>query len=381
MAKLIGELRPVYVVGIGWHRYQYATENSYIELGVTAIRQALADAGIEWEAVESSYVATARLGMAPGRPMLGKLGNKGAPLVHIDNASASGSAAFRAACIEVASGISDCVLAVGVDKPQKGGPTYRAPSGIPDLAGDAILPFTHFALLTNGYVHKHKVDADDIALIAVKNHNNGALNPNAQRQQSRTLEEVVSGRKIAGTLTALQCTPVGEGGAAVIVCSEDGIKSLGINAGRAVRVASSVGASEGFGDALNVDSSLSSLTMNRAIAQAGIKPADLDIIELHDAFTIEEALYAEASGVCESGEFVPLLKEGAFDIGGRCAISPSGGLIAMGHPLGPTGIGQVAEIALQLRGEAGARQQPNARHGLAHMVGIGSVSYVHVLAK
>ena len=381
MAKLLGELRPVFVVGIGWHRYQYATEKSYIELGVTAIRQALADAGIVWEAVESSYVATARLGMAPGRPMLGKLGAKGAPLVHIENASASGSAAFRIACIEVASGISDCALAVGVDKPAKGGATYRAPSGIPDLAGDAILPFTHFALLTNGYIDKHKVAADDIALVAVKNHNNGARNQNAQRQQARTLEEVVSGRKIAGTLTALQCTPVGEGAAAVIVCSEEGIKALGIDAGRAVRVASSVGASEGFSDALNADSSLSALTMTRAMAEAGIKPTDLDIIELHDAFTIEELLYAEATGVCERGQYVHLLKEGAFDIGGQCAVSPSGGLIAMGHPVGPTGIGQVAEITMQLRGEAGVRQQPAAYFGLAHMVGVGAVSYVHILAK
>ncbi len=105
------------------------------------------------------------------------------------------------------------------------------------------------------------------------------------------------------------------------------------------------------------------------------------MLELHDAFAIEELLYAEGAGVCPVGQFVPQLKEGAFDIGGRCAISPSGGLIAMGHPIGPTGLGQIGEITKQLRGEAGARQHKNARTGLAHMVGVGAVCYAHVLRK
>ena len=112
-----------------------------------------------------------------------------------------------------------------------------------------------------------------------------------------------------------------------------------------------------------------------------MRPTELDVIELHDAFAIEELLYAEGAGVCAAGEFVPLLNEGAFDIGGRCAISPSGGLIAMGHPIGPTGIGQIGEITRQLRGEAGSRQHKGARAGLAHMVGVGAVCYAHILKR
>lgn len=379
MGKLISDLRPVYVVGIGFHRYQYATETPYVALGLQAVREALADADVAWEAVESTYVGHALLGMAVGRPMLRHLGAFGKPLVHVENASASGSTAFRHACIEVAAGVSDVALALGIDKPPPR--IYRADTGLPDLAEDAIVPFTHFALLMDEYSQRHGVTPEDIALVAVKNHANGARNPNAQRQKVRTLDEVLGGKRISGTLTALQCTPVGEGAAAVVIASEEGIKRLGIDTGRAVRVASSSAGSETTGNNLNPDTALSFATMSRAIREAQIAPGDLDVIELHDAFTIEEPLYAEATGICEPGRYIPLLKEGAWDIGGQCAISASGGLIAMGHPVGPTGVGQIGEIVRQLRGEAGDRQHAGARIGLAHMVGVGAVCYVHVLAK
>jgi acetyl-CoA acetyltransferase len=380
MSKILKDLRPVYVIGIGWHKYQHESETSYVQLGLTAIRQALADAKLDWQAVDSSYVATARLGMAAGRAMLKHLGASGKPLVHIENASASGSAAFRLACIEVASGISDAVLAVGVDKVN---PTPRAftKSGIGNLADDAIVPFSHFALLTNEYMHRYQVKPEDIALVAVKNHRNGARNPNAQRQKERTLEEVLAGKPVSGTLTSLQCCPVGEGAAAVIVVSEEAIKRFDLDANRAIRVASSVGRSEKPGLASDADATLTRETIGAALNEAQTPAGKLDVLEVHDAFTIEELLYAEASGLCKEGTAIHAIKEGQFNIGGRCAVSSSGGLIAMGHPIGPTGIGQIGEITMQLRGEAGVRQQPNARAGLAHMVGLGSVCYAHVLSR
>jgi acetyl-CoA acetyltransferase len=301
--------------------------------------------------------------------------------VHIENASASGSTAFRHACIEVASGISDVALAVGVDKVPTERFAGRARTGLPNLADDAVVPFTHFALLTDEYAHRHGLDPEDIALVAVKNHGNGAKNPNAQRQKARSLEEVLGGKRISGTLTSLQCTPVGEGAAAVIVASEEGIKRLGIDAGRAIRVAASAAGSETAGNSLNPDTALSAEIMSRAMREAQIAPSALDVVEVHDAFTVEELLYAEATGICEPGRFIPMLKEGAWEIGGQCAISPSGGLIAMGHPIGPTGVGQVGEIVRQLRGEAGDRQHKGAKVGLAHMVGVGAVCYVHLLSK
>lgn len=383
MPQPLSRMRPVYVVGVGWHRYQPLSSTPYVALGLKAVRDALADAGIEWPAVESAFMGTALLPMAPGRPMLRHLGASGLSIVHIENASASGSAAFRHACLEVASGLNDVVLAVGVDKPGEG-PAARAErlSGIGNLADDAIVPFTHFALLADQYAQRWKVSHDDIARVAVKNHGNGALNPNAQRQKARTLEEVLGGRAVSGRLTTLQCTPVGEGAAAVIVASEDAIRRLGIGGDKPVRVTGSAARSQRvYDDATTFDATLTAETARLAIAESGLKPEQLDIVELHDAFTVEEVEYVEAMGICQPGQAVPLLKDGAWNIGGRCAVNPSGGLIAMGHPIGPTGLGQIGEITLQLRGAAGARQHPGAKAGLAHMVGVGAVCYVHTFQK
>lgn len=383
MTVNLGQMRPVHVVGAGWHRYQPLSDETFVTLGLKAVRDALVDAQIEWPAVESAYIAKAILPMAPGRPILRHLGASGIELIHIENASASGSAAFRKACIEVAAGISDVVLVLGVDKPSgRPNPRAEAISGIDTLAGDAIVPFTHFALLADQYVQRWGVSPDDIARVAVKNHGNGARNPNAQRQKARTLEEVLGGRRVSGNFTTLQCTPVGEGAAAVIVASEDAIRRLGIPGDRPVRVTSSASRSERVYDSAgSFDAALTVETTQLALAQAGLQPDEIDIVELHDAFTVEEVEYVEAMGLCAPGQAVGLLKEGAWDIGGRCAVNPSGGLIAMGHPIGPTGVGQIGEIALQLRGAAGARQHAGARVGLAHMVGVGAVCYVHTLQR
>lgn len=384
MPKTLKDLRPVYVVGAGYHRYQPLSETTFVTLGLAAVRGALADAGIEFPAVESAFVATALLPMAPGRPILRHLGASGIELIHIENASASSSAAFRKACIEVASGLVDVALVLGVDKPPTSGPRGRAEAktGIGNLADDAIVPFTHFALLADQYTQRWGVDPNDVARVAVKNHANGAKNPNAHRQQVRTLEEILGGRPVAGNFTTLQCTPVGEGAAAVVVASEDAIQRLNISGDKPVRVTGSASRSQRvYDDNTTFDANLTSETTEICLREAGLRPDQLDIVELHDAFTVEEVQYVEAMGLCAPGRAVPMLKEGAWDVGGRCAVNPSGGLIAMGHPIGPTGVGQIGEIALQLRGAAGARQHKGAKTGLAHMVGVGAVCYVHTLQR
>ena len=381
MKKTLREMRPVYVVGIGLHRYQRMSETSYVTLGLTAVREALADAKIEWRAVESAYTGTALIGMAASRPMLRHLGASGIPMAQVENASASGSTAFRHACLDVASGISDVSIAIGVDKP---GPVGSGPakSNLRDLVGSRAVPFTHFALLTNQYMNRYGVKIEQIAAVAVKNNRNGANNPYAQRQKAVTLDEVMAGPAISGSLTRLQCCPVGEGAAAVIVASGDAIAALGIDRTRAVRVIASVTRTERvYRGAKNFDAELTRETVAQAYIEAGIAAADLDVVEVHDAFTIEELLYAEMLGLCGEGEGAAMVASGATDIGGKCALSASGGLLAMGHPIGPTGAGQIAEITRQLRGEAGVRQQPGARTGLAHMVGVGAVCVVHVLRK
>jgi acetyl-CoA acetyltransferase len=372
--------RPVHVIGVGLHPYRRSTDTPYVHLGLTAVRAALDDAGIGWNDVDSATTATVNVGFAAGRTMLRYLGATGIPMQQVENASASGSTALRLACLEVATGISDVALAVGVDKVAL---PNMAPTktGISDLVGSRMLPFTHFALLADAYLHRWDLPPEVLGRVAVKNHANGSANPAAQRQKVRTLDEVMA-EPIAGALTRLQGCPVGEGAAAVLVASPDAMERLSVDPGRSPRVRASVARSEQpVAPGENWDIALTRATTRAALGQAGIGPDELDVVEVHDAFSIEELLYLEAMGLCAEGEAGPLLEAGAWDIGGRCAISASGGLLAMGHPLGPTGVGQVAEITRQLRGEAGSRQHPGAQVGLAHMVGVGAVCVVHVLSR
>lgn len=379
MGKLVSDLRPVYVVGVGTHRYQKLTDTPYVALGLHAVREALADAGLDWAAVESVFHATCLLGMSPTRAMLRHLGGTGVAMQQVENASASGSTAFRNAVLEVASGVSDVSLALGVDKP--GAFVIGASrNGLDTLERDRVAAFTHFALLAQKYGEESGAGPEDFARVAVKNHGNGALNRYAHRQEARTLEEILAGPAVAGFLTPLQCCPVGEGAAAVLVASDDVLRKHRLDPRRCPRVLSSTLRSERvYDDNSGFDAALTEETLLQAFSEAQIRPSELDVVEVHDAFTVEELLYVERMGLCDRGQAPRELADGAFAIGGRVAVSPSGGLLAMGHPLGPTGLGQVAEITRQLRGEAQGRQHPGARTGLAHMVGLGAVCVVHVL--
>jgi acetyl-CoA acetyltransferase len=370
----------VYVVGIGLHPYQFPSDTPYTHLGLTAVRAALADAGLDWKQVQSAYVGTTSIGMAAGRVMFRHLGSTGLAVTQVENASASGSFAFRQACMEVTHGISDVVLAMGVDKHGDG---RRAANkdGLERLSDTATIPAVKFALMARSYLRERGAGIEAMAQVAVKNHGNAALNPYAQFRKPRTLEQVLASPKVAGDLTVQQCCPRGEGAAAVLLVSGRALKRLGLDAKRCVRVRASFANSErdetvyGQGPIDLVRDSAKG-----ALEQAGIAPAQLDLLELHDAFSVEELLYSEAIGVCAPGEGAAYLARGDSRIGGRCAINASGGLIGMGHPLGPTGIGQIAEITRQIRGEAEGRQHPNARWGMAHMIGLGSVAIAHVLS-
>ena len=379
-ANWIHENGGIYVVGIGMHAYQFPTETPYTHLGLTAVRAALADAGLRWDQVQSAYVGTAAIGMATGRVMFRHLGSTGLAVTQVENASASGSFAFRQACMEIATGMSDVVLAVGVDKHGDGRRAANK-NGLESLSDTANLPPVKFAMMARTYLRERGASVAEMAGVAVKNHGNAALNPFAQFRKHRTLEQVLASPRVVGDLTVQQCTPRGEGAAAVLLVSGHALKRLGLDARRCVRVHASVAGSDreetAYGDAAT---ELVRSSAQAACEQAGIAPTELDLLELHDAFSIEELLYTEAIGICEPGEGARYLARGDSRIGGRCAVNASGGLIGMGHPLGPTGIGQIAEITRQLRGEATGRQHPNARWAMAHMIGLGSVSIAHVLS-
>src|SRR3954452_18313231 len=294
--------RAVHVIGIGLHRYQPSSDTTFVDLGLTAVRAALADAGdLPWPEVEAAFVGSAILGMAPGRILLSRLGASGLAIQQCENASASGSTAVALAALEVSSGRSDVALAPGVDKPV-GMRMAPAQAGIESLEGGTVVPFPHFALLANRYMHEHGVSGEQVAAVALKNHANGARNPYAQRQKVRTMDEILAG-PISGTLSRLQCCPVGEGAAAVLLASADGLARLGLDRARCPRILSSVTRSQGFyPPGADIDATLTAATTGRALADAGVAAADLDVIECHDAFSIEELLYVEAMGLCGEGE-------------------------------------------------------------------------------
>jgi acetyl-CoA acetyltransferase len=379
MSRLLRS-NPVYVVGIGLHPYQFSNATPFVQIGLMAVRDALADAGAEWPAVQSAFVGTTALGMAAGRVMFQHLGSTGLAVTQVESASASGSSAFRLACLEVAAGNADIALAVGVDKT---GDARRAADkdGLPRLSPTATIPAVKFGLLAREYLRTHGLPVEAMARVAVKNHGNASRNPYAQYRKPRTLEQVLASPKVVGDLTVQQCCPRGDGAAAVVLASAQGLQRLRSDRRRAVRVIASVSCSEQYGSEREASvTELVRVSTYAAYEQAGIGPADLDMVELHEAFSIEELIYSEAMGLCKPGEGAAYLQSGASAIGGTCAINASGGLLGMGHPLGPTGIGQIAEIVRQMRGEAGERQHPDTRLALAHMIGLGSVAFAHILA-
>lgn len=379
MVKL-SEGRPVYVIGVGMHKYQFVSDTLYIDMGLTAVRAALKDAGIGFPEVESAYIGCTGIGMAAGRIMFNHLGSTGLACTQVENASASGSSAFQMAVHEVALGRRDVALAVGVDKY---GDQVRAVSkeAVNRLSDTAAIPLVKYAIMAE-YLSKEKgLTGEDLAMVASKNHTNASKNPFAQFQKPRTVEQVLAANTVAGTTTSLMCCPRGEGAAAAIVCSEEAIRRLGITA-EPIRVTASALQSEKPQVGREIPSvTLAQEVTEKVYAEAGITADDLDCVELHDAFAIEEILYTETFGLAPKGAGQHFLREGGSAIGGKCCVNSSGGLIGQGHPLGPTGIGQIHEIVNQLRGRNGVRQQPDAKIGMAHMIGLGSIAIAHILQK
>jgi acetyl-CoA acetyltransferase len=393
-------MRKVAVIGVGLHPYGKWNDKKPKELAATAIHSALGSAGLAWKDVQTAFCGHINLGMTAGARLLEPIGQTGLSITNVENASASGSYAFRGAYFDVASGEFEVALALGVDMlprretsaaPKTAAPTDQQPQ--PKQQGsDAVSaaasagkparpasgPMLKFAQDAQAHMKKYGTTLDQLAQVSVKQHFNGARNPYAHYQEEVTLEQVHNARMVADPLTVLHCCPMGDGAAAAILVSEDVVKRLGIK--QPVWVSASV--SQSVRAETPELTALTAATAREAYKRAGIGPNDIGLIELHDAATIEEIMYVESLGLCAEGEGGKLVESGATAITGRSPVNTSGGLLAMGHPFGPTGIGQIAEIFWQLRGEAGKRQIPTPpKTGLAHMIGLGGTCIVHVLQR
>ncbi len=387
-------MRKVAVIGVGMHPYGKWNDREPKALARTAISGALESAGLSWNDLGSAWCGHTSLGMTAGARLFAPLGRTGLSITNVENASATGSYAFRGAYMDVASGEFDVALALGIDmlprrdgRPAPSGGGSSARSEPPDggkateeakPARPPTGPMLKFAADARAHMQKYGTTLDQLAQVSVKQHFNGARNPNAQYQKEVTLAEVHAAREVAAPLTVLHCCPFGDGAAAAIVASEDVVRRLGVL--EPVWVATSV--SQSTLEAEPELTELTARTAREAYRRSGIGPHELGMIELHDAATIEEIQYAEALGLCPEGQGGKLVEDGATALTGRIPINSSGGLLAMGHPFGPTGLGQIAEIFWQLRAAAGNRQIPaRPLTGLAHMVGLGGTCIVHIFKR
>ncbi|MDB5819274.1 MAG: putative thiolase [Rhizobacter sp.] len=365
-----------YIVGAAMIPMGKHKESSYAGLAVPAVLNALASAGIAPSEVQSVVCGHAFGGMLTGQRIVKELGIGTVPVTNVDNACSGGATALHLAWKDIQAGRHDVVLVIGVDKlTQFGGGTLPLVLEDPEVQQGMVMPAL-YAMRARRYLFERGATTSDLAEVSVKARRHGAKNPYAQFRKEVTKEEVLASRFIAEPLTLLQCCPTGDGAAAVLVVSESARKRLGLPA---VRIAASILHSgqvlAGFRDMLRPEITYHSA--RDAYEAAGIGAKDVDVIELHDAFTIAELVYYEALGLCPPGESADYLKAGRTTYGGDVVVNPSGGLLSKGHPVGCSGVAQAVEMYWQLTDQAGARQVEKARIGLSHVTGGGIMGLDH----
>jgi acetyl-CoA acetyltransferase len=385
-------MRDVFVAGAAMTRFGRHLELSARRLVEEAVSGALRDAELGPGSIEACYVGNAVSGLMDGQEsvrgqvVLRSTGLLGVPVVNVENACASSSTALHLGWQAVASGAQDRVLVVGYEKlsdpdRRKSFQAFNASMDLeemrrrfPDGGRDRSVFMDLYASFSEG-PGAGAVDVEALALVSVKNHHHGALNPYSQFQEEVTLEEVLASRRIAGPLTLLMCSPLSDGAAALVLAA-------GPDRPRRPRIAASV-LTSGRGDDERKPPA-TERAVGRAYERAGLGPEDLDVVELHDATALAELTLYEELGLCGRGEAARLVLDRATWVGGRLPVNPSGGLLARGHPIGATGAAQVVELTWQLEGRCGGRQVAGARAALAQNAGgwIGTdaaACAVHVL--
>ena len=372
-----------FVAGVSMLKFGRYKDRDVTDLGGEACLKALDDAGLGMRDVE--YMAAGCLMQANamvGQRILHEIGQTGIPVVNVANACATGSTAFREAYLAVASGEVDVALAVGVEQMGKAGLLGGGGgSGIrtEGVVGSGLMPAV-FGQAGMEHMRKYGTTQEQFAKVAVKNHQHAVKNPLSQYQVETPLEQVLGARMVAYPNTLLMCCPSGDGAAAAVVVSAKKARELGAT----VRVRASILTSDPWSDRDLTQPDVNTLTRNaarKAYEKAGIGPEDVNLVELHDCFATAELLHYENLGLCKDGEAGRMIDEGQTTHGGRVPVNVSGGLLSTGHPLGATGVANIYEVATHLRGRAGERQVPNAKVGLAHVIGLGSACTINILSS
>ena len=345
----------VRIIGVGMTPFGRHPERSLADLGVAAVREALADADVPISAIGAAYFANA-LGamlfgdMTIGQPLLARVGLTRVPVVNVENACTSGSTALWLAFAAVAAGQVETALVLGAEKMVTPGfGLINSGRSEIDTQLGLVAPAS-FAMRARRHCHEFGTTTRQMAMVSEKSRRHAAGNPLAQFRRPETVDEILAGPMIADPLTRSQCSPIADGAAARLdhVALRSGTYENPVDLAR-----------------WRTDYDTSAL----AYEAAGLGPEDLDVVECHDAFSIAEILHCEALGLCAAGEGGTLVEQGCTTLGGRIPVNVSGGLLSRGHPIAATGLGQLFELVAQLRGEAGARQVEGAQTALAHCMG------------
>jgi len=383
-------MREVAVIGVGMNKWGEHWEKSLRQVFTEAAILALDDAGVE--KVDSLIVGCMSSGLFVGQEHLSSLladyiGQVPVPAARVESACASGGLALRMGFIEVASGMSDVVLVGGVEKMTdvNGHEATYALGTAADQEYECYHGITFpglYALIARAHMEKYGTTREQLAMVAVKNHDNGSLNPLAQYPFKVSVEAVLNSVMVADPLRILDCSPITDGAAALILCPVETAKKL---KKPVVRITASGAATDTIALSSRREITWIESTYQaakRAYAMAGKKPEDIDVVEVHDCFTIAEICVMEALGLVEKGKGGKAVEEGLTSLHGKIPINTSGGLKAKGHPVGATGVAQAIEIVKQLREEAGPRQVKGARVGLTqNMGGSGGSSIVHIFER
>lgn len=381
--------REVAIIGVGMNKWGELWEKSINDIFIEAALEAIDDAGLDH--IDAMYIGAMSSGLFAGQEHLASLmsdylGMGPIPALRVESACASGGLAVKSAVLDVLSGAHDIVLAGGVEKMTdvSGDQATYALATAADQEYEVYQGVTFpglYAMMARAHMHAYGTTREQIASVAVKNHLNGSLNPLAQFPQKVTLENVMTSVMIADPLRILDCSPITDGAAAVIVCSMETAKRI---------CKKPIAKVIGFGhatDSIALHSRADLTTLNaaklageQAFKMADKKHDDIDMLEVHDCFTIAEIIVTESLGFFEPGKGGPAAESGATARDGKIPVNVSGGLKSKGHPVGATGVAQIVEITKQLRGEAGNRQLKNPRVGMAqNMGGSGGSSVVHIL--
>ncbi len=371
----------VRITGVGLHPFGRFEGLTGTDMGVAAVRAALAEADIGVHDVSAAFCGTAYGGIAAGHRVLGALAGTGIPIYDVEAGCASGGAALQLAAAAIASGQHERILVFGIEKMPKG--VIRSSFFAPWQEAGGLTPApAYFALRAQRLLAETGLTTDHLAQVVVKNRRHGIANPDAMYQKAVTTDEVLGSRMICPPLTLFMLCSPNEGAAAMVLSrGGNGVKLAGISL-----------RSHLPGNVLGEDSPLcgiddvgitppTTLAATDAYAQAGLGPDDLHVVECQDTDAARELIAWAELGLCEPGGQAKLLAEGETQVGGRLPVNPSGGLLSKGEPLGASALGQVVELVRQLRGTAGARQVEGATVGLAHVIGRGANACVSVLTR